>query len=586
MPRCTLPPLMFSRPPIYAYPPCWFRTSRLSPDHEEEDECYAHLLQRCAQTSDLRLGTAIHSQLLKRPFLHSSLFLQNHLLNMYFKCCREPSLPLHLFDQMPLRNVVTWSAAIAGLVQCGRPFQALSLFYDMHREGVRPNEFALVSALNAASLSDGCSQARQIYSQVIRLGFDSNVFLINAFLMSLIRNGRIEEAAEVFDKYGDKDVVSWNSMLAGYLQCSYSDLWRFWCRMSRAGLRPDEFSFSSVLTGLAKASCLRSGVQVHGQVVRHGHGEDVCVGNSLVEMYLKNKDLVSSSKAFAEMPWSDVVSWTQMAAGALDCGQPAEALRIVDQMKLAGVRPNKFTLATMFNAYSSLTSLEEGRKAHGYRIKLGDEVDECVDNALVDMYAKCGSTSSALQVFRSMKQRSVISWTAMIMGLAQNGRGREAAEAYDEMIAEKVRPNYITLICVLYACGQGRLVEKGRRYFDSMERDHGIVPGEDHYACMVDLLGKAGCIAEAEELIRSMISKPGVLVWQTLLGACQLHGDVETGKRAAEQALAMEEKDPSTYVLLSNMFADAKNWAVAGRIRELMEEREVRKMPGSSWTGA
>jgi pentatricopeptide repeat protein len=177
------------------------------------------------------------------------------------------------------------------------------------------------------------------------------------------------------------------------------------------------------------------------------------------------------------------------------------------------------------NACASLTDLDEGRKVHGYVIKLGDDSDVGVNNALIDMYAKCGSVNCAYKVFLSMQQRPVISWTTMIMGFAQNGLAREAVEVFDDMLLKGVAPNYVTLICVLYACSQGGFVDEGWIYFNAMEDRFGVQPGEDHYACMVDLLGKAGRIEEAEELISRMPFRPGVLVWQALLGACRLHGN-------------------------------------------------------------
>lgn len=559
--------------------------SNLPPTHEADIENFARGLQSCARSSDLRLGAAIHGRLLKLPILSSSLFLQNHLLNMYFKCSlSNPSLPLNLFDEMPHRNVVSWSAAIAGLVQSHRPTAALSLFTHMLRDGLQPNEFTLVSALHAGSLVDGLSVAQHVFAQVVKLGFESNVFLSNAYLMGLLRNRRLEEAGELFAKCRNKDVVSWNSMIAGYLELDSLEVWGFWCRMMREAVKPDEYSFSSVLTGLATvSSSLSSGAQVHAQLVKCGFGEDICVCNSLADMYLKNRDLVAGFKAFDEMPSRDVVSWTQMAAGCVDCGQPTKALEIVTQMKLAGISPNRFTLATAFNACSSLASLGEGKKAHGFRVKLGNDVDVCVDNALIDMYAKCGSIEDAREAFRVMKAKCSVSWTTLINGFAQNGYIREALEVFDQMVSERVEPNYITFICVLYACSQGGFVDEGWRYFASMKRDYGISPGEDHYACMVDMLGRLGRIAEAEALILSMPCRAGVLVWQTLLSACRVHGDVETGKRAAERALALEEDDPSTYVTLSNMFADRSIWDGVGRVREMMGDREVKKIPGASW---
>ena len=273
-----------------------------------------------------------------------------------------------------------------------------------------------------------------------------------------------------------------------------------------------------------------------------------------------------------------------MAAGCLHCGEPAKAIGILNHMMLDGVMPNSYTFATVANACASLPDLDEGSKFHGYVIKLGDDSDVGVNNALIDMYAKCGSVNCAYKVFLSMQQRPVISWTTMIMGFAQNnGLAREAVEVFDDMLLKGVAPNYVTLICVLYACSQGGFVDEGLIYFNAMEDRFGVQPGEDHYACMVDLLGKAGRIEEAEELISRMPFRPGVLVWQALLGACRLHGNEAAGRRAAECALALEKDDPSTYMLLSNMLADRHNWDSAGKLRGLMEDTDIMKVPGSSW---
>ncbi|KAF3438377.1 hypothetical protein FNV43_RR21139 [Rhamnella rubrinervis] len=541
------------------------------------------MLRGCAQTSNLPHGRAIHAKFVKGS-LTFSLFLHNHILNMYFKC-GDLVNGLQLFEEMRSKNVVSWSAVITGFVQRGRPKEALSLFCRMHHDGrTKPNEFTLVSVLHAISLNENLTQASyQIYALTIRLGFQWSIFLTNSFLTALIRHGKLEEASKVFEKCPDKDIVSWNAMIAGYVQFSHSELLRFWYRMNHEGMFPDHVTFSSILTGLAALSDHKMGMQVHGKLVKCGLGAEICVGNSLADMYIKNQKLADGFKAFDEMPIKDVCSWTQMAAGCLQCGEPSRALEVVAQMRKMGVLPNKFTLATALNACANLASLDEGKKVHGLRIKLGNDIDVCVDNALVDMYAKSGCMNDAWGVFLSMNDRSVISWTTMIMGCAQNGQAREALEIFDEMILEGFEPNNITFICVLYACSQGGYIDEGWKFFSSMTHDHGISPGEDHYACMVNLLGRAGHTKEAEELILKMPFQPGVLVWQTLLGACRVHGDTETGKRAAERALDLDRTDPSTYVLLSNMHAGISNWTSAEILRELMEFRDVKKMPGSSW---
>jgi pentatricopeptide repeat protein len=549
---------------------------------DTEEEIYSTLLRRYAKTSDSPHGRAIHAKFIK-GCVPCSLFVRNHLLNMYVKC-GDLVNGLQLFDEMPEKNVVSWSAVIAGLVQHGCPNEALSLFCRMHHDGTtKPNEFTLVSALHACSLLENLRLAYQIYTFIVRLGFESNIFLMNAFLTALIRHGKLAEALEIFDNCPNKDIVSWNAMMAGFLQFSYLDIPEFWFRMIREGVKPDNFTFASVLTGLAALSELKLGLQVHAQVVKCGYDVEICVGNSLADFYIKNQKLLEGFKAFDEMAVRDVCSWTQMAAGCIQYGEPSKALELIAEMKKMGVKPNKLTLAAALNACANLASLEEGKKVHVLRIKLGNDIDVCVDNALLDMYAKCGCVDSAWVVFRSMNDHSIVSWTTMIMACAINSQARKALKIYDEMRLKGIQPNYITFICVLYACGQGGFIDEGWELFFSMTRDYGIFPQEDHYACMVNLLGRAGRIEEAEELILRMPFQPGVLVWKTLLGACHVFGNMEIGKRAAEQVLHLDKKDPSTYVVLSNLFAGLSDWDGVGMLRALMETRDVKKMPGSSW---
>ncbi|KAL1300020.1 hypothetical protein AAHE18_18G150000 [Arachis hypogaea] len=481
-----------------------------------------------------------------------------------------------VFDEMPHRNVVSWSAVMAGLVRDSYASEALSLFSRMHHEGLtKPNEFTFVSTLQACSLTENITCAYQIHSLIVRSGLESNVFLLNAFLAALVRHGKLAEALQAFDARTDKDIVSWNTLMAGYLQYSWEEIPRFWCRMNHNNIKPDNFTFSCILAGLASLAHLEMGVQVHGLLVKSGYGDDICVGNSLADMYIKCEKLVEGFRLLDEMPKKDVCSWSQIAIGCLQCGEPRKALSVITQMMRVGVMPNEFTLATALNACASLASLKGGKQIHGLRIKLGIDIDVCVDNALLDMYAKSGCMDSSWDTFQLMNSRSVISWTTMIMACAQNGQAREALQVFEEMKkTQNIEPNYITFICVLYACCQGGFVDEGWKYLFSMTKDHGILPGEDHYACMVNILGRAGLTKEAKELIQRMPFEPGVLVWQTLLSACQIHGDLETGKLAAEHAMLKEYKYPSTYLLLSNMFAELRNWDGVMTLRQLMEQKE------------
>ncbi|XP_047962626.1 putative pentatricopeptide repeat-containing protein At3g15130 [Salvia hispanica] len=546
---------------------------------------YATILRHCVETSNLSKAKSIHAKLIKASdHQPDSIFIHNHLINAYIKC-GDTANALQLFDEMPERNVVSWTALIAGFAQKGFPSQTLSLFSAMHRSSVRPNEFTFVSVLQACSFSEifCLISAFQVFAMVIKFGFENNVYLVNALLTTLIRHGEFDEAVRLFEACLDTDVVSWNALFDGFLKFGCDSIPSFWRRMLFEGVKPDAFTFATVLTGLAELSALETGLQVHSLLVKSGHGRERCVGNALVDMYLKSGRLNQGFLAFDEIPSKDVCSWTQIATGCLNCGDPTEALRVIGSMRRAGVRPNKFTLATGINACASLSSLDEGLKLQALVAKLGDEVDVCVENALLDLYAKGGQMDGAVRVFVSMRERTVVSWTTMIMGFAQNGEAEEALNVFEEMRAEGERPNHITLVSLLYACSQGGFIERGLTYFSSMTEEFGIVPSEDHYVCVVNLLGRVGRIREAEELILRIPFEPSAVVWQTLLGACRLHGDVETARRAAKGALAADRDDPSTYVLMSNTFADFEDWGSAKTLREWLEIRDIKKMPGTSW---
>uniref|UniRef100_A0A0E0H7G2 Pentacotripeptide-repeat region of PRORP domain-containing protein n=1 Tax=Oryza nivara TaxID=4536 RepID=A0A0E0H7G2_ORYNI len=476
---------------------------------------YASLLRRSAATSDPRLAVSLHAALLKRGFLLASshIFLCNHLLIACFKS-RLHRHGLRLLDEMPRRNAVSWTTAIAGLTQGGQPREALALFKRLRRAGLPPNEFTLVSALNASSFVGGAGvgRARQLFALAVRLGFDSNVFLTNAFLAAMVRHGQLADAVRLFDNANAWDIVSWNTLLTAFAHRSSLRLCTLWRRMAIEGVSADGFSFSTVLSGLSgSANVAATGLQVHAQLVKSGFVDDVCVGNSLLEMYMKNKQLESGIRAFTEMRHRDVVSWTELAAGLLHCGEPAESLRVVSDMILDGIRPNNYTIVAAANACANLANLNQGRKIHGYVIKLGGDSNVGVNNALIDMYAKCRSVTGAHKVFQSMQRQSVVSWTAMIMAFVQNGQAREAVKVFDDMLLEGMAPNHAAFYSVLYACSQGGFVDEGWIYFEAMADKFGVEPGEDHFACMVDLLTKAGRIEEAEELISRMPFRPGVV---------------------------------------------------------------------------
>jgi len=279
----------------------------------------------------------------------------------------------------------------------------------------------------------------------------------------------------------------------------------------------------------------------------------------------------------------NVVSWNALIAGYTQNNNGEDALKLYSQMQGIGMKPSAFTFSSILSACASLAVMEQGKWVHAHIIKTGCKLDVFVGNALVDMYGKCGCIEDARQVFDRLPRRDVVSWNAMITVCAQHGHGKEAVRLFENMQLAGLNPNRITILCVLSACSHAGLVNEGRFYFDSMNSKHGITPTADHYACIVDILGRAGHINEAEDLINRMPIEPTAGIWGALLGACRVHGNMDVGKRAAECLFELEPHDAGPRVLLSNIYAAAGRWDDAAKVRKMMKESGVKKEPGCSW---
>lgn len=332
----------------------------------------------------------------------------------------------------------------------------------------------------------------------------------------------------------------------------------------------------------ANVAALESGKQIHSHIIKAGLDSNVRITSALLDMYAKSGSMCDVREVFARMTEQDRVSWTAMITGCAENGFVEEALELFCHMKKANASPDEFTISSVLAACASV-SLEQGKQVHAYVKKIGLELVVIVGNSLLTMYAKCGSIESAHQVFGEMLQRNLSSWNSMIMGCAQHGQGKDALQLFKQMQEANLQPDHITFLGVLHACCHIGLVNEGYHYFYSMSRDHNITPRIDHYACMVDLLGRAGHLNEAEDFISLMPCEPGILVWQTLLGACRIHGNVELGVRAAEHLVDLDPQDVATYVLLSNIYAAAGRWDDRARVRKTMKDRGLRKEPGCSW---
>ena len=310
---------------------------------------------------------------------------------------------------------------------------------------------------------------------------------------------------------------------------------------------------------------------------------NVVLWNVMVDGYVRVGDFKAARLLFEKMPQRSVASWNVLISGYAQNGLFVEAVELFRDMQFGDVPPNYVTLVSVLPAVSRLGALELGKWVHLYAERNKMEINDVIGSALVDMYSKCGSIEKALQVFEKLPKENAITWNAVIGGLAMHGRAEEAIQYFSRMEQSGVVPSDVTYISLLSACSHAGLVEEGRSFFNQMVSVVGLKPRIEHYGCMVDLLGRAGLLKEAEELILNMPIKQDDVIWKALLSACKMHGNIDMGKRVAEILMGMVPNDSGSYVALSNLYASSGNWEAVSEVRLMMKNMDIRKDPGCSW---
>ncbi|KAJ7513567.1 hypothetical protein O6H91_23G004900 [Diphasiastrum complanatum] len=543
---------------------------------------YVCLLKGCSRRKALAEGKQVHA-LIVQSVLDSNIFLANTLVHMYSKC--GSLLHAHkVFSNMPQHNVYSWTAIISAYADSGEVEEAVNLFQKMQETGLAPDKVLFVVVLKACASLAGLEQGRQLHSEIIKRGFQSDVVVGSTLVNMYAKCGCTQDARELFDNMSERNVVSWNAMIVGYAQNGLGkEALALYEQMKQEGMQPNNVTFVLLLKACASLAALEQGKQLHSEIIKKGFQSDLVVCSTLVDMYAKCGCTEDARELFDNMSERNVVSWNAMIVGYVQNGLGKEALALYEQMKQEGMQPNNVTFVLLLKACANLAALEQGKQLHSEIIKRGFQSDVVVGNTLVDMYAKCGCTEDARELFDNMSERDVVSWNAMIAGYAQNGLGKEALALFEQMQGEGTKPDEVTYISVLSACAHSGLVDQGRYVFDSMCKNHGVTPTKKHYACMGDLLGRAGCLADAELFINKMPIQPHSVVWMTLLGAARNHGHVEIGRRAFDHVVKLEPKNAAPYVLLSNIYAAAGMKDELAKVRNEMKEAGVKKVPGCSW---
>ncbi|GFP83968.1 pentatricopeptide repeat-containing protein at5g19020 mitochondrial [Phtheirospermum japonicum] len=624
-------------------------------------------------------GQQLHCLILKSG-LNSNVFIQNSLISMYsktglFSCAKSifySSQNLdyvscnimlagyvkygnlkdahHVFVKMPLRNCVSYTTMIMGFAQNEYYWDAIGLYREMRLSGVVPAEVTMASVIQSyARVNSGEKRsAKFLHGLVLKLGLDrlvivsTNLILVycansclgdarlvfdemvdrnvvtwNVMLNGYVKAGLVDSGRELFDGFPEKDVVSWGTMIDGYVQIGkLREALAIYREMRHTGLAfPNEVMIVDIISSCGQATKLVEGQQFHALAVKlgfnrydfmqatlihfygacrelklarlqfeEGNKDHVACWNALISSLMKNGMLDDASRLFGSMPERDIFSWSSMISGYSQNGELNLAIELFHEMVDKGIKPNEITMVGVFSAISGLGALNEGKWAHDYIYSNSIPISDNLSAAIIDMYAKCGSINSAQEAFYQFREKTkeVSPWNAIICGLAMHGHADMSLRIFSDLQARKINLNSITFIGVLSACCHAGLVEEGEEYFKSMRTVYGLEPNIKHYGCMVDLLGRAGRLKEAEELVKSMPMEADVIIWGTLLAACRVHGDTDIGERVAENLAKVEPSHGPSRVLLSNIYADVGRWDDAFLVRRAMQTGKMSRSPGYS----
>ncbi|KAL5708564.1 hypothetical protein ACHQM5_019348 [Ranunculus cassubicifolius] len=505
--------------------------------------------------------------------------------------CTDSSPPyLHyaetIFLQIPNPSLYIYNSILKGHSKSHNPIAALLLYTKMQHLGYSPDHHTFPFILKACANDIDVKFGKCVHDQIVKTGFEVDVYASTSLIHMYMCCGGVGDAEKVFDEMPKRNVVGWTSLISGYVGNGRAkDAIRVFKEMELEGVEGNEISMVNVLVACGQCRDLEMGRWVHERIRQMGFdsSENIVVGNTLLDMYAKCGCLDVARGLFDGMARRNVVVWNSMIGAYNQCGQASEALKLFVSMRLSGVKPDEATMLGLLGACANLEALGLGQGLHAYIEKTDIVAHVSIGTSLMVMYAKSGDRHSAFQIFSCLPKKDVKAWTSMIMGLAKHGHGKEAVDLFSEMQkAGNVNPDEITYIGVLTACSHAGLVDEGYKHFDSMRNVYGIVPTEEHYGCMVDLLSRAGKLNEAENLIRTMPVEPNVAIWGALLNGCDIHDNIDLAEKVESHIMELNSPGTGVHVLLANIYAKAGKWQGVKRIRDLMRHRGYAKTHGCS----
>ncbi|XP_057759228.1 pentatricopeptide repeat-containing protein At3g50420 [Arachis stenosperma] len=546
---------------------------------------FTSLLQASSLLEDWWFGSLLHAQGIKFGFL-SNICVQTSLLNMYSNCGDLGSAEM-VFGNMGDRDDVAWNSLIIGYLKNNKIKEGLRLFSAMLRDGFVPTQFTYSMILSACSRLKGYQYGILIHGHLIVRNVSCDLHMQNALLDMYCNAGNTQTADKMFCGMENPDLVSWNSMIAGYSENEDGKkAMSLFVRLQEFCFpKPDDYTYAGIISATGAFPCSSYGKPLHAQVIKAGLERSVFVGSTLVSMYFKNCEIEAAQGVFNSVSRKDVVLWTEIIIGYSKT-DGMSAIKCFSEMfhKAQGI--DDYVLSAVLSACADLAVLRQGEMIHCYAVKLGYGVEMSVSGSLIDMYAKNGCLEDAYCVFSHVSDPDLKCWNSMLGGYSLHGMVEEAFKLFEEILEQGLIPDQVTFLSLLSACSHCRLVEQGRFLWNYMN-SIALVPGPKHYSCMVSLLSRAALLEEAEEIIiKSPYVEDNLELWRTLLSASVINKNLKVGVHAAEEVLRLDANDGPTLVLLSNLYASAGQWDKVAETRRNMKGLLVEKSTGLSWIEA
>lgn len=541
---------------------------------------FPFVVKACTALFALVEGEKIHSRIIKMGF-DIDLFICNSLIVMYSKLgCIDQSEKI--FEDMPIKDLVSWNSMISGFVSVGDSWRSLMCLRGMQNLGKIPDRFSLISTLAACSLKGYLLSGKEAHCQVIRKYFESDSMIQTSLIDMYGKCGLVDYSERLFNKLSQRNIILWNAIIGAYaLNNKAEEAFTCFKRMRAFdNLDPDSVTLLNLLNSCLRLGSLFHGKSIHGFAIRNGFFPNVVLETALVDMYGKCGMLNMAECIFIGMKEKNLISWNTMIGAYVQSGSHEEALQLFQDLCSEPLEPDEYTYTGILPAYAEISLPKQANQIHGRIIKSGFGFSSIIIcNSLINMYAKCGDIQSAEKIFKRMScEKDVVSWNTIIMAYGIHGFGENSINLFSAMTQKGIKPNASTFVSLLTSCSIAGMVDEGHKYFNLMMEDHDIDPGIEHYGCMLDLLGRSGNLDLAKNFIDKMPLAPTTRIWGSLLAASRHHGNLELAQLSADRITSLEHSNNvGCYLLLANMYADARRWEDSERIRQLMKDKGLQK---------